>query len=110
MRTLPWALTKDDVAALHRRRDAAGGERFDTMWAELIADIRAAMDRGIDPRSDGGLALATRWQTLVTAFSGGDSAIERGLYERAEIYARIRAEAGEPIPDLVGFIRQAFEN
>jgi hypothetical protein len=108
VQTSPWPLSRDDVDALHRRRDAAGGAQFDAAWAELIAAVRAAMDRGTDPTSDEGRALAERWQTLVDRFTGGSESIERGLYERAAIYRQLRAERGEPIPDLVGYIQKAL--
>jgi hypothetical protein len=106
--TSPWKLSKDDVDALHRRRDAAGGAQFDAAWAELMTAVCTAMARGTDPRSDEGRALAERWQTLVDLFTGGSESIERGLYERAAIYRQLREECGEPVPDAVGYIREAL--
>jgi hypothetical protein len=108
MPTSPWKLSKDEVDALHRRRDAAGGAAFDAAWAELIDAVRDEVSRGSNPQSDTVQALARRWQMLIDAFTGGDKSIERGLYDRAAVYCQLRAEHGEPIPDLAGFMRKAL--
>jgi TipAS antibiotic-recognition protein len=108
MRTSPWKLSKDEVDALRRRRDAAGGAAFDSAWAELLDALREEIERGSDSQSDAVQALARRWQSLVDAFTGGDESIERGLYDRAAAYRQLRAENGRPIPDLVGYIQKAL--
>jgi hypothetical protein len=108
MTTSPWKLSKDEVDALHRRRDAAGGAAFDAAWTELIDAVRDEINRGSDPRSDAVQALARRWQTLIDTFTAGDDSIERELYDRAAIYRQLRAEHGQPIPDLVGYMQKAL--
>jgi hypothetical protein len=108
MQTSPWKLSKDDVDALHRRRDAAGGASFDAAWTELIGAVRDEISRGSDPQSEAVQVLARRWQVLIDAFTGGDESIERGLYDRAAIYHQLRADTREPIPDLVGYMLKAL--
>ena len=108
MQTSSWNLSKAEVQALHRRREAAGGAAFDAAWAELIDAVRHEVNRGSDPQSDAAQALARRWQALINAFTGGDESIERGLYERAAAYYQLRAEHGRPIPDLVAYMRRAL--
>ena len=108
MATSPWKLSKDEVDALHCRRDAAGGATFDAAWTELIDAVRDQVSRGSDPQSEAVQALARRWRTLIDAFTGGDESIERGLYDRAAVYRELRAEHGQPIPDLVGYMQKAL--
>ena len=108
MRTSPWTLSKEEVDALHRRRDAAGGATFDAEWAELIDAVGDEVSRGTDPQSHAVQALARRWPMLVDAFTRGDESIERGLYDRAAIYRQLRAEHGDPIPDIVGYMQKAL--
>jgi MerR family transcriptional regulator, thiopeptide resistance regulator len=48
-------------------------------WAALIADVEAAVARGVDPRSEEAKALAERWHALVRQFTDGDAEIQRGL-------------------------------
>jgi len=54
-------------------------ERVSRGWAELIADVEAAVARNEDPASDRALALAGRWRTLIAGFTGGNPEIQRGL-------------------------------
>src|SRR6266550_2057143 len=52
--------TKEQVRELHARREQLGGEGarlFAENYTQLIAEIRAAMDRGIDPKSEHAQAL-----------------------------------------------------
>ena len=49
------------------------------MWADLHADVQAAMDAGIAPTDPEGPGLARRWFDLVTRFTGGDPGIFQSL-------------------------------
>src|SRR5262249_24940828 len=44
-------------------------------WAELVADVDAAL--GEDPAGQKAQALAARWRTLVEGFTGGDPEIQQ---------------------------------
>ena len=48
-------------------------------WPELIAKVRAEMEKGTDPASETVQALARRWMELVQAFTGGDPGIAQSL-------------------------------
>ncbi len=48
-------------------------------WQDLLADLKVEMDRGTDPADPKVQALEKRRQALVSAFSGGDKAIEENL-------------------------------
>jgi DNA-binding transcriptional MerR regulator len=104
--------TKEQVRELHARREQLGGEGarlFDENYRQLVAEIREAMDRGIDPKSEHAQALATRWQSLVQTFTGGDLEIEKTLYKGSELYQRQQKEKGTPIPDCAGYMLEAIK-
>ena len=46
-------------------------------WAELVADVTAAL--GEDPAGPKAQALAARWRKLVEGFTGGDAEVQKGL-------------------------------
>jgi hypothetical protein len=48
-------------------------------WAELIALIRAEMDRGTDPADPRVQSLARRWQDLVDFTTGGDPEMKESI-------------------------------
>jgi hypothetical protein len=50
--------SKEQAEALHRLRHAAGGAAFDQAWSDLMADIRADMESGGGPESEGARAGA----------------------------------------------------
>ncbi len=52
-------------------------ERVSQQWAELFADVEAALQE--DPAGPRGKALAARWKELVAGFTGGDPEIQKGL-------------------------------
>jgi hypothetical protein len=82
---------------------------FEENYAQLVAEIREAMDRGIDPKSEYARTLATRWQSLVRTFTGGKLEIEKTLYNAGQLYERQQKEKGTPIPDVVGYTLEAIK-
>jgi DNA-binding transcriptional MerR regulator len=48
-------------------------------WQEIIAQVRAEMDKGTDPASAPVRRLAQRWRELVNAFTGGNPEIHKAL-------------------------------
>jgi MerR family transcriptional regulator, thiopeptide resistance regulator len=66
--------TPEQWERIRERREEVGEESLRQMqaeWAELIALIRAEMDRGTDPGDAKVQALAQRWQRLVDESTGG---------------------------------------
>lgn len=101
--------TREQAEALHKLREAAGGEDFDRAWAKLIAEVRADMDSGEGPGTDRAKALGRRWRTLVDRFTGGDVEVERLLYQAADKYRANCERSGLVAPDVVGYVRRVFE-
>ena len=54
-------------------------ERVTRDWANLVADIEAAMADGVKPSESRAQELASRWRALVSEFTGGDKEIQQGL-------------------------------
>ncbi|HET9182999.1 MAG TPA: MerR family transcriptional regulator [Candidatus Angelobacter sp.] len=48
-------------------------------WNQLIRDIEAAIRNHEDPAGANARALAERWSSLVSGFTGGDPEIQKGL-------------------------------
>jgi DNA-binding transcriptional MerR regulator len=85
--------TPEQLDALKKRGEQLGQERIEQSheeWAELIAQVRAEMDKGTDPAAPEVQAMARRWMDLVNAFTGGDPGIERSL-------GRVWKEQGDTI-------------
>ncbi len=67
---------------LKERRETVGDERIhevEAEWPKLIAQVRDAIDAGMDPADPNAQALATRWMGLVQEFTGGNPGIEKSL-------------------------------
>ncbi|HEX7185779.1 MAG TPA: TipAS antibiotic-recognition domain-containing protein [Thermoanaerobaculia bacterium] len=74
--------TPEQMRELQERRRTLGEERIrqvEAEWPELIAQVRAEMDKGIDPASETVQALARRWMALVEEFTGGNPEIARSV-------------------------------
>jgi len=74
--------TPEQLAKIQERGRQIGAERIrqaEAEWPELIAQVRAAMDQGLDPASAPVQQLAGRWMALVEEFTGGDPDVERSL-------------------------------
>lgn len=54
-------------------------ERVSRDWAQLFADIEAAIGAGEEPSGAKARALAERWRSLLAEFTGGDPEIQKGL-------------------------------
>ncbi len=74
--------TPEQLALLQRRREEVGEDviRLGTQqWADLQADVQAAMDAGIEPTDARAAELAHRWFALVSGFTGGDPGVFQSL-------------------------------
>jgi DNA-binding transcriptional MerR regulator len=97
-----------------RSRDEAGEEATRLMqeeWAKLIADVRAEMDAGTDPKHAKVQALARRWTSMVHASTGGDPAIEQSIKrlwdEQGDLLAAQHGAQYDPRP-VFDYITQAL--
>jgi DNA-binding transcriptional MerR regulator len=74
--------TPEQLDDLKKRGEQLGEERirqYQEEWAEVIAKVRAEMEKGTDRLAPEVLDLARRWKALINAFTGGDPGIERSL-------------------------------
>jgi len=74
--------TAEQMEYLKKRREEVGEERMRQApadWAELIAQVRAEMEKGTDPTTPHVQSLARRWLALINEFTGGDPGISKSL-------------------------------
>lgn len=77
-------LTPEQRAEVKERASQLGTEKVHAIereWVQLIADLRAEMQRGTDPKSERVQKLLKRSRELVRVFSGGNLGIEVTLSE-----------------------------
>ena len=82
MTTMEKYFTPEQLERIRERREELGEEYLrqkQAEWAELIALIRAEMDRGTDPGDAKVQALAQRWLHLVEFTTGGDPAMKQSI-------------------------------
>ncbi|HEV8632079.1 MAG TPA: MerR family transcriptional regulator [Thermoanaerobaculia bacterium] len=75
-------LDDEQRAALAARGESLGAEHIaavEAEWPRLIAAVRSAMERGVDPAAPELVPLMQRWGELVRQFTGGDPAIASGV-------------------------------
>ena len=77
-------------------------------WPELIAKVRAEMDKGTDPASETVQALARRWMELVHAFTGGDPGITQSLRTMYQEEAGLRERTGLD-GEIFAYVNRACE-
>jgi MerR family transcriptional regulator, thiopeptide resistance regulator len=99
--------TEEQRRQLEERKAIVGDERIKQVeheWPQLIAEVRAEMEKGTDPASETVQALARRWRELLSEFTGGDPGIQRSLnrmYEQ-EPSARERTGIDPAIREFIG--------
>jgi DNA-binding transcriptional MerR regulator len=74
--------TKEQLETLRQRAEQLGDahiKEVEQEWPRLIADVRAEMQKGTDPKDSRMQALAKRWMELVHEFTGGDPGITQSL-------------------------------
>jgi len=74
--------TPEQLQTIQEKRDEVGREHLERAqeeWAELIALIRAEMDKGTDPADPKVQSLARRWQELVHRSTLGDPSIQEAM-------------------------------
>lgn len=83
-------------------------------WRDLLAAVRAEMDRGTDPTEERVLNLARRWQGLIDEFTGGDPGIEQSLRrlntDKPQILQNHGFEFDTAMMDYIGKAMQALRD
>jgi MerR family transcriptional regulator, thiopeptide resistance regulator len=74
--------TAEQMDSLKKRGEEIGEERMRQVpndWAELIAEVRAEMEKGTDSASPDVQSLARRWLALINEFTGGDPGVSQSM-------------------------------
>jgi DNA-binding transcriptional MerR regulator len=107
--------TPKQLALINQLREEAGDEVLlerQEDWAQLIADVRAEMEAGTDPKKPKVRRLAQRWQAMVEATTAGDPAIRDALKrlwdEQGDTLAAQHGSQYDPRP-VFGYITKAIE-
>jgi DNA-binding transcriptional MerR regulator len=102
--------TPEQLETLRKRREEGGEAMEETIqkgpqtWADFHADLKAAMDAGVDPADPKGQELARRWYALVSGFTGGDAGIFnslRRMYETEDTVRGMDVKAMRPGMDWI---------
>jgi DNA-binding transcriptional MerR regulator len=108
--------TPEQLKQLEDRRSAGGPEMEETiqkapqMWADLHADVKAAMDANLDPADASAKPLAERWLALVMGFTGGDPGIFNSLkamYQNEDNVRGMDVKAMRPMNEYLEKVRAA---
>jgi DNA-binding transcriptional MerR regulator len=106
--------TPKQLEQIRERRESLGEEflrQKQAEWAEVIALIRAEMDRGTDPADAKVQALAQRWQRLVDFTTGCDTAMKQAIKRHWEEQGdNLAAQFGSEYDSrpVWGYIEKAF--
>ncbi|CAM4201246.1 MerR family transcriptional regulator [Nocardia ninae] len=109
--TVKQYFTQEQLAQLAHRREQSGEphiEQVEAGWGELISQVDAAIEAGLDPASPQAHQLAARWMRLLEEFHGGDPGLRDSLYRmQADNAERIQNEFRGPSPAQIEFIQAA---
>lgn len=110
MQQMEESYTEEEKAEIEERRKNLGDDgmrKAEKDWAELIAEVKAEMEKGTDPESPIVKKLAERWMALVKAFSGGNPQIEAKLKKMYEDNPETTKHFG-PDPAMFAYIQKAL--
>ncbi|WP_051038813.1 TipAS antibiotic-recognition domain-containing protein [Chamaesiphon minutus] len=103
----------EQLETLKQRQELLGEEKMQQAqvdWEELIAQVRAEMERGADPASEIVQALVRRRQALIQEFTGGDSEIEAALNQMYEEGGDTVSNWGENDAALASYMERALQS
>jgi len=104
--------TSEQQDELKRRAEAIGPERIHQVeqkeWPELIAEVRAEMDKGTDPATDRVQELASRWMKLVREFTGGDPGITKAAGQVWQQEQSVKGYEAAPMREMMAYISRAI--
>ncbi|MEU6583115.1 MerR family transcriptional regulator [Nocardia sp. NPDC046763] len=109
--TVKQYFTQEQLAQLAQRREEFGElhvQQVEAGWGELIPQVDAAIEAGLDPASPQARQLAERWMGLLEQFHGGDPGLRDSLYRMQAANAdRIQQEFRGPSSAQIEFIKAA---
>ncbi len=104
--------TPEQKKQLEDRRKTLGEEKIrqaEADWTELIAQVRAEMEKGADPAGESMQRLARRWVELTGAFTGGDPGIGQSLSEMYRQEGPAAASRGALDGEVFAFASRAVQ-
>ncbi len=111
MNSMDHTFTPDEMNTIKAQGDKLGKDGIKSVeneWPQLMANVKAEMDKGTDPADPVMQAYAKRWKELVSMFSGGNPAIEAKLKKRYEENPDYATQFG-PDPKLMEYIGKAMQ-
>jgi DNA-binding transcriptional MerR regulator len=103
--------TPEQLEQLKQRAGTVSAERIrevEAEWPRLMAQVKAEMDKGTDPASEGVQQLARRWEGLVNEFTGGDPGIFQSLKAMWETEPTIHGMDTQPVREMRAYIDRAL--
>ena len=103
--------TPEELERIKKRGEIVGAERIkevEAEWPKLIAEVRAEMDKGTDPKSPKVQALARRWMGLVNEFTGGDKQIAQKVKTMYAQESSLQQRTGLD-PKLFEYVNRAMQ-
>jgi DNA-binding transcriptional MerR regulator len=103
--------TPEQREQLEERKQTVGEERIrqvEAEWPELMAQVRAEMERGTDPAGERVQGLARRWMRLVEEFTGGDPGVATSLGAMWQQKETIHGIETAPMRELMTYIGKAM--
>ncbi len=104
--------TPEQLKQLEERGRQIGEERIreaEGEWKDLIAEVRAEMEKGTDPASETMQRLAARWQGLIQEFTGGDPGIYQSLKTMYQQEGPAKASRGMVDPEVTAYMVKAMQ-
>lgn len=102
--------TQEQLEYLEKRKEELGEDRNEEVqkeWKELIAEVRAEMEKGTDPESERMRQLAVRWESLIREFTGGDEGIRSSLERMYRTEGAEKASHSFVDGDVTGYMAKA---
>jgi DNA-binding transcriptional MerR regulator len=104
--------TPEQLEEIRQHAEQVGEERIraaEAEWQELIAQVRAEMQKGTDPASEPVQRLARRWRELVNAFTGGNPGIEQSLKRMWHEERAIHGQDTQEMRELMAYLARGSE-
>ncbi len=104
--------TPEQLKQLEERGRMLGEDRIRAVegeWKDLIAQVRAEMEKGTDPAGETMQHLAARWQGLINEFTGGDPGIAQSLKTMYQQEGTSQASHGMVDPDVMAYVAKAMQ-
>jgi MerR family transcriptional regulator, thiopeptide resistance regulator len=103
--------TPEEMERIKKRGEVVGAERIkevEAEWPKLIAEVRAEMEQGTDPKSPKVQALAKRWMALVNEFTGGDNQIAQKVKKMYNEEPQVQQRSGLD-PKIFAYVNEALK-